>query len=245
MQLLRRSSLLLLLTLLIYSCTEDQLVEVAPLEHDLLITWIALEKGDSSIVDMYEESAQVKWRRLRQKFRTALLTEEEKQTVGMVNLWMDNLDRAVINDQPEKALVTVLHLQNQLKTLRPRFGIIHPADQLYSFNYSWDRIRETSHDQMMCLLEWKEFVEIYQQAKQQWQDYQKTHPNHSDLVFPGHGNNSAAAESGTLALTRALEDFGQLLEKADHTIMAAPSERVKTTFIDYLAIITNYPEFNL
>jgi hypothetical protein len=223
------------------SCTDDQLVEVAPLEHDLLITWIALERGDSVTAGSYHETAQVKWGKLRQKFRLALLTDAEKRSVGMVNLWINNLDLAFTQNQPKNALVNILHLQNQLKTLRPRYGIVHPADQLYEFNYSWNQIRETCEDQMMCLLEWKEFEAIYEQADGQWKSYQRTRPLHNDLVFPGLGNNSTSAEHSALALTQALDGFGQELEKANHTILTAPAQAVKSAFLDYMAVIVGYP----
>lgn len=231
----------LLLIGILSSCTNDQIVEMAPLEHDLLITWVALERGDSAIAHTYNEAAQVKWGKLRQKFRLGLLTEAEKRSVGMVNLWMNNLDLAFNYDQPEKGLVTILHLQNQLKTLRPRYGIVHPADQLYEFNYSLGRIRETYQDQMLCLLEWKEFVGIYEQADKQWRDYQRTRPAHADLVFPGLGSNSTTAEYGALALTQALDKFGEQLDNADPTVLPAPGEVVRSAFLDYMAVVVAYP----
>ncbi|WP_020570878.1 hypothetical protein [Neolewinella persica] len=231
----------LVLALMLSSCTNDQLVEVAPLERDLLITWIALERGDSTIASSYHQSAQAKWGKLRQKFRLALLTEAEKRSVSLVNLWTNNLNIAFTNNQPQNALVNIQHLQNQLKTLRPRYGIVHPADHLYEFIYSWDQVGETCADQMMCLLEWKEFEALYEQADSQWRSFQKTRPLHHDLVFPGIGNNSTSAEHSALALTQALENFGQLLDEADHTILLAPSEAVKSAFLDYVAVIVAYP----
>jgi hypothetical protein len=236
----------LLFAVLLSSCSNDQLeVEVAPLERDLLITWIALERGDSTIAENYHQTAQEKWSKLRQKFRLGLLTEAEKRSVAMVTLWTHNLDHAFTQNQPDYALVNILHLQNQLKTLRPRYGIIHPADQLYEFNYSWDQIRETCEDQMMCLLEWNEFEAIYEKADSQWRSFQKTRPTHNDQVFPGLGSNSTSAEQSALALTQALDDFGQLLENANHTILTEPAKVVKSAFLDYLAVIVVYPSAEL
>lgn len=231
----------LLLALVFAACTNDQLVEIAPLEHDLLITWIALERGDSAIARRHQLAASVKWERLLQKYRTGLLTEAEKRSVGMVNLWINNLDVALTHDQSQTALVTILHLQNQLKTLRPRYGITHPADLLYEFNYDWGRVRETYQDQMMCLLEWKEFVGIYEQASVHWQNFQRAQPAHADLVFPGLGTNSTTTEYSALALTQALNNFGQYLEQADHTIMAGPGEEVRSAFLEYVAVVVAYP----
>lgn len=235
----------LLLLGFLSSCTDDQIVEMAPLERDLLITWVALERGDSAIAHTYNTTAQEKWRKLRQKFRLGLLTEAEKRSVGMVNLWMNNLDLAFSYDQPQKGLLTIQHLQNQLKTLRPRYGIVHPADQLYEFNYSLGRIRETYQDQMLCLLEWKEFVEIYEQAHKQWRDYQRTRPAHADLVFPGLGNRSTTAEYGALALTEALDEFGEELDNADPTLLLIPGDKVRSAFLDYMAVVIAYPGVEL
>lgn len=231
----------LLLAILFSACTNDQLVEIAPLEHDLLITWIALERGDPAIARRHQQTASVKWERLLQKYRVGLLTEAEKRSVGMVNLWMNNLDVALSHDQPQTALVTILHLQHQLKTLRPRYGIAHPADQLYEFNFTWGQVRETYQDQMMCLLEWKEFVGLYEQSNKYWQNYQRTQSAHADLVFPGLGNNSTTTEYSALALTQALNNFGQHLEQADHTILAEPGEAVRSAFLDYVAVVVAYP----
>ncbi|MFK8164015.1 MAG: hypothetical protein AB8H12_16340 [Lewinella sp.] len=235
----------ILFATILSSCTNDQLVEVAPLERDLLIVWIALERGDEANARNYHQAAQVKWGKLRQKFRMAPLTEAEKRSVAMVNLWTNNLELSFRHDQPKNALVNILHLQHQLKTLRPRYGIVHPADQLYEFNYLWDQIRETCEDQMMCLLEWKEFEGIYERAEDQWRAYQKTRPLHNDLVFPGLTNNSASAEYNALALTQALEAFGQQLGSANHTILTEPAGVVKAAFLDYVAVIVAYPAEDL
>lgn len=232
---------LFVLPLLLFTCTQDEIAQVGPLEHDLIITWLALEKGDTAITQTYNDRSQKEWLRLRAKFNANLLTGAEKQSVFRVSLWLNNLNSAIEYGQRGKALQSITLLQNELKVLRPRFGIIHPADQLYEFNASWGRVQETCNDQMMCLLEWKEFEELYEQSLDYWKGYQRSHPNYSDAIFPGHGNNSAAAEAAAVALDQALNDFGKLLPASDHTITAGPAADIKAMFLDYLAVIVAYP----
>lgn len=231
----------LLLSLVVLSCTPDHAAEVGPLEHNLIITWLSLEKGDTNVTTTYNGLAQQDWQQLRTKLPGVLLTDAEKQSVARVSLWMFNLQNAVRYQQQGKALQSLDLLQNELKVLRPRYGIIHPADQLYAFHLSWKRVEETCNDQMMCLLEWKDFEELYEQSLQIWQTYQRSHPNYSDEVFPGHGNNSAAAEAATVALNQALVEFGTLMEASDHTLTTGTAQEIRLLFLDYLAVIVGYP----
>ena len=78
-----------------------------------------------------------------------------RQSADRVNLWMLNLRNAVKYDQPTRAMMAINLMQNELRVLRPRFGMNHPADHLYDFYYQWQDVVAASNDPMMCLLEWR------------------------------------------------------------------------------------------
>ncbi|MEL7159888.1 MAG: hypothetical protein AAFN92_03960, partial [Bacteroidota bacterium] len=132
-------------------------------------------------------------------------------------------------------------LRDELRVIRPRYVAHHPADALYSFHNEWTQVVETTHDPMMCLLEWKEFAALVDRALNQWDRYVGNHPQHADYLFPGSGNNSLAVENQRVALQRALDDFYLQLRQADHTLLAEPSLRITKLYFDYLTVITNYP----
>lgn len=240
-----RSILLLgLLTLLplLNSCSPDQLEEADTLERQVLITWIALERGDEATALHYAENVQRNWRRLRKSYGQFQLNQEEQRFVGLLDLWTNNLLFSVQYEQRKNALLAISLIQDELQRTRPRYGLNHPADGLYAFFHSWEDIVEASNDPMMCLYEWVEYEEIVDLAIKQWRDYQANHPRFMDTLFPGYGKNSLAVEEAGLAINNQLKEFKAIMVGADHTKAAKPSQDIRNLIIDYLAVIADYPE---
>lgn len=228
-------------TLFTTACTDDQIVDMEQLERNLLLTWIALEREDDARATEYNKATQQNWALIRQQYGSTPMSPSLRQSAGRVNIWMVNLRNAINYGQPERAVVAINLMQNELRALRPQLGVNHPADQLYDFYYQWQDVVAASNDQMLCLLEWTAYEERYELALKSWEAYAAARPHFSDTLFPGYGQNAADSEAAGLAMTRHLEQFGIILEQADHTLAAAPSREIEDLFFDYLAVVTAYP----
>ncbi len=223
------------------NCTADDVRETAPLERKLLIGWVATERGDREVTERFNREAQADWQRLVKKYRKTILTRNEAHSVGRLDRWMSALDDQTGRGARQSARMYYDLILNEIRTLRPRYDLHHPADRLYDFYYDWERVVEVSNDQMMCLLEWGEFRELCNGATGSWTSYRQTSPGHHYDLFPGLGNNSTRSEAAGRELTLALDEFDRLLQLADHTRTVAPAERIRHQFFDYLAVILDYP----
>lgn len=212
------------------------------LERQLIITWVALERGDELISREYNNKAQDKWIGLRADLTARDLPKRIQHSVSLMNFWMLGLNNAINNELPQRACMNITLMQQELRTVRQQSGSPHPADALYDFYYSWKDVTEASNDPMLCLLEWGEYEDLVRQASKQWQTFNAGKPLYFDGVFPGYGTQSVAAENVGLLISQKLAEFEDLLRRADHTIAAAPSRELETLFFDYLAIITDYPK---
>jgi hypothetical protein len=233
--------ILLFVALFVTRCSEDQVIEMETLERDLLLTWIALEREDAPRVAAYNATTQQDWTLLQQHYGNTPMRPALSQSYARVNLWMLNLQNAVSDNQPKRAMMAINLMQNELRVLRPKLGMNHPADRLYDFYYQWQDVVAASNDPMMCLLEWNEYEERYELAAKSWKEYAAARSRFSDTLFPGYGQYASDAETAALAMTRSIEAFSTILEKADHTQAAAPSLIIDDLFFDYLTVVTAYP----
>lgn len=196
--------ILLVLMSVFSSCTEEVLIDVYPLERQLIITWIALDRNDHAVAAEYNALAQESWRKLRSRLLNTTLSGTERQSISLVDLWMTGVGNAINNGQPRRATMHLTLLQNEFSVLRPAYGLQHPADKLYSFYYEWERLLEAGSDPMMCLLEWGEFENVYRRSRDYWADYQTLRPTLVPGLFPGFSARGSEAETAGLALTRSL-----------------------------------------
>jgi hypothetical protein len=233
--------LLLALSLLLTRCSDEQIVEMETLERDMLLTWIALEREDVERAAMYNATTQQDWQLVNHQYGSAPMRPTVRQSAGRVNLWMLNLDNAIKGGQTKRAMTAINLMQNELRALRPKLGLNHPADRLYDFYYQWQDVVAASNDPMMCLLEWNEYEERFEGAVKSWEAYTSARSRFSDTLFPGYGQNAAGSEAAAVAMTQSLKSFANTLERADHTLAAEPSRMIDRLFFDYLAVVTDYP----
>lgn len=228
--------------LALFACTPDQLADAEPLERALLITWVALERGNVEVAATYNSKAQKHWSALREHTQSFVLTNNQRDNLLLFSTRMARLDFAVNHQQDATARTTLFQIQHQLQSIPQWRDRDHPANQLYHFYLDWEEVRQASHDQKMCLLEWREFEELYEVAEQKWSAYQSDPSRyHYEGIFPGLRSSGQQAEAQALALNQALAEFAVLLRQGNHTLTAAPSEGVHRLFLDYLAVSLAYP----
>ena len=232
---------ILSLSVLFISCTSDGWSDYTPLEHQLLLVWVAADQADSSAVRAYTATAVRSWDRLRSMSGELTSGSDETEALRLMDLWMLGLRNAVANAQANAVRTHLRHLHNQLSGLRPEYGIEDPLDLLYGFDARWEEVEAISHDQLLDLLEWQEYEDAFHRARENWIDFQRYPPGYTERSLPGLTANSGASESAGLELTRALDDFERLLTLADHTEMARASEAVRARFLDYLTVAVDYP----
>ena len=232
---------MLLLLLGLPGCTEDQLLEMESLERNLLLTWIAVEREDDKRIVRFNTAAQRDWSAIVRSYGDGLMRPDLRKSAVRIRFWMPMLNKAVTDRHFPRANMFINLIQNELRVLRPKYGMDHPADRLYDFYFQWQDVVAASNDPMMCLLEWNEYEERVELAAKTWREYTAGRPRFSDYLFPGYGRNAAEAEAAGLAMTESINHFTTILLQADHTLAAGPSRMIDDLFFDYLAVVTAYP----
>lgn len=233
--------LVTLLSLFLPGCTEDQLTDLNVMERNLMLSWIALEREDDERFREFSVLVQRDWLTLTRDYKKVPMRPEVRQSIGRVDFWMGTLRNAAATSHHARGKMAINLIQNELRGIRPRYGIYHPADQLYDFYFQWQDVVAASNDPMVCLLEWNEYEALYELADKTWQNYLTTRPPYADELFPGYGERAAATETAGIALSRRLDYFATLLAQGDHTLAAEPSRIIDDLFFDYLGVITAYP----
>jgi hypothetical protein len=229
------------LALLPFACSSDTLVDPAPLEHELMVVWVALERGDTAVQQRYLASARKNWRAFRNTYRSGPLSKEEQGAIFMADLWLLALKAAVDNGHSSGALNHLRRLHRTLSTVRIRTEGEHPVDRLYDFRTDWQWVLEISEDQMMCLLDWPEYADAFRTANKHWQRYQLYPPTYAGTALPGLGRHAERAEHAARALTEELAAFERDLLAANHGPMGAAARAVHSRFIEYLTVAVDYP----
>ncbi|NJC25585.1 hypothetical protein [Neolewinella antarctica] len=224
------------------ACTNDQVQEMETFERDLLLTWVALERDDPKLAEYYGQRTGEDWRLLGGHYGAVPMHLEIKESVAFAGFWVNSLQTSISKKDRPGATIAVQLIQNQLRTLRPRFGYDQPTDHLYEFYYYWHNVTEASNDDMLCLLEWSEYEWFIDMAEQSWEEYLRSRPRYAETLFPGYGTQAALTEAESLELTRSLADFKKDLDASDHLLAGPASRVINDLFFDYLATITDYPQ---
>ncbi|WP_116108642.1 hypothetical protein [Lewinella sp. IMCC34191] len=223
-------------------CTEDFFVDLEPLERELIGVWVATERQDSSSLAAFNGGAQLIWQRNYRKYAGMTLSQEEKVALRLTEVWMNGLDAAVRQGNFRQIDLQLAQLHTTLRELREPYADRHPADLLYEFDDRWNWVEEISHDQMMCLVEWSEFEDAFRFALTSWEGFRSQASRRGGVLFPGIGRAAPAAERTALAVDEELEHFRELLTRGDHTLTTASSEAVRLRFLEYVAVLIDYPK---
>lgn len=223
-------------------CTEDQLLDMESFERNLMLSWIAVNRKDGQQLSTFNAAAQREWSTIVRSYGNHLMRPELRDAAVRVGFWMPMLNDAVAAVHFPRATMLINLIQNELRVLRSQYGIRQPADDLYDFYFQWQDVVAASNDPMICLLEWSEYEERVDMATRTWQSFITTNPRFSSYLFPGYGRNAQNAEAGGVAISQKLSAFVSLLDQSNHTLAAEPSRKIDTLFFDYLITITAYPE---
>ncbi|WP_104418208.1 hypothetical protein [Neolewinella xylanilytica] len=235
----------LLLFACLTGCTEDFFVDLEPLERDLLGVWVAAERQDTTSLSIFNDRAQLIWRRNGRKFAGMTLSREEQVAIRLTEVWMKGLDEAVEFRNFRQVDHQLAQLHATLRELRAPLVEAHPADQLYAFDDRWGWVEEISHDQLMCLVEWSEYEEAFQAAKTTWRHFRTLAPGHAENLFPGLAATAPEAEITAIAVDAELVLFEDILSLGNHTLTTETCGTVRQRFLDHVAVLIGYPEADI
>ena len=232
----------ILLLLLVASCTIEQENRFNDFEAPLLLTWVALQQRDEAAALQYNGELQQQWALLDSEYGHLANQREWRRHFQSIDLWLDKLDAAIDAKAWRQATVRVLQIQDELRSLRIRYGMESPADRLYDVHRRWESVTQISYDPMLCLYEWNEYEQIVAQAGQAWRDWLASGPAYYPELFPGtrHQQEALVRERAD-SLTLMIAEFESLLREGDQALTQAPSSEIQQLFYRYLTALTGFP----
>lgn len=229
------------LFLIALACTVEQEDKMQDFERPLLRAWVAIELADWDAAQSYNLDLQQEWTTLRSEYGNLANQPEWRQYFQAIDLWRNKLSTAIQARDLRQAESRIYQIQDELSSLRLRYGILSPADPLYDFRRRWDSVVQINHDPMLCRYEWNEFEQIVAEAEQSWLDFRDTGPAYYPELFPTDPAHREDVNKLADQLTRRLADYRKLLREGDQVLAQAPSQEIRQLFYDYLSLLSGFP----
>ena len=210
-------------------------------ERPLLRTWVAVYQQDGEAARTYNAALQQEWAALQNEYGNLANNPEWRQYFRSIDLWREKLDAAIQARNLRQAESRIYQIQDEVSSLRLRYGILSPADPLYDFRRRWDNVIQISHDPLLCLYEWEEFELIVAEAEQAWLDFRAAGPAYYPDLFPTDPARTAELNDRAAQLASSLAAYRQLLREGDQTLAQEPSRKIRRLFYEYLAILIDFP----
>jgi hypothetical protein len=232
---------LLSILLLALGCTVEQEDRMQDFERPLLLTWIAVQDEDWDAASNYSNALQTEWAALQADYGNLANDAEWRQYFRAIDLWQEKLVAAIQDRELREAESRIYQIQDELSSLRLRYGILSPADPLYDFRRRWDSVVQISYDPMLCRYEWGEFETIVAEAEQSWQHFLAVGPAYYPELFPTDPARRNELNALADQLSQRIADYRRLLREGDQTLAQEPSQEIRQLFYEYLAILTGFP----
>ena len=121
--------------------------------------------------DVYEAKRAVfylefEWRKLRTRLQHRY--PEERSALSRIDGWLGDAYYAIDANCPVTAANQLEHVKYELMVFRDRHGIEYYLDQLYDFQGGLEVVAEAAADEMLCLMEWSEFVALTHELQREW-----------------------------------------------------------------------------
>ena len=196
-------------------------------------------KGDMVHAKSAVFSLSTKWQTLRHQTQRVLPEDLDWQEgLRRTDRWLSDAIMSIDDNRQEYALAELDHIRYELAEIRRHKGIPYYLDDLYEFHGNTEEVYDVASDDMLCLLEWKEFETLVIKLNQQWQAIQKK-PIDTDL-FEIKSIQQGRVELMQRMITIQMEKVMDALYCDTHFEVA---RRVKTVEISFMKMLCDFGRF--
>jgi hypothetical protein len=177
-----------------------------------------------------------RWRQLRNQLASHY--PGEKETLRRIDNWLGDAYYAIDANRPYTAANQLEHVKYELMVLRGHHGIDYYLDDLYDFQGGLELLTEAAADEMLCMMEWGEFVALSKELRLEWQ-YIKQKPFDTELYeFDQKAVKQLKYEQR--AMTEALYAFAKATNRADRKVAEAFAKDLLLHFNEVLRLFGDY-----
>lgn len=177
-----------------------------------------------------------RWQRLRD--RLAHQYPGEKETLRRIDSWLGDAYYAIDANRPYTAANQLEHVKYELMVLRSHHGIDYYLDGLYDFQGGLEMLTEAANDELLCLMEWGEFVALGKELRLEWQ-YIMQKPFDQELYdFDDKAVKRLTYEQRAMA--EALYTFAKATKRADRRAVATAAKDLMPHYNEVLRLFGDY-----
>ncbi|MBV6652915.1 MAG: hypothetical protein KI786_04120 [Mameliella sp.] len=237
MKMLIRTTLLLLVTLLITSSTKRD-VRPGMVQFDqaflpALEYTLQANTHDAKKAVFFLE---FRWRRLRNQLANHYTQEQE--TLRRIDDWLGDAYYAIDANRPHTAANQLEHVKYELMVLRSYYQIDYYLDDLYDFQGGLELLTEAAADEKHCLMEWGEFVALGKELRLEWQ-YIVQKPFDQELYL-FDDQKAKQLKYKQRAMSDALYDFAEATKSADRKNVAIAAKKLLPHYNEVLRLFGDY-----
>lgn len=176
------------------------------------------------------------WRKLRTRLQHRY--PEERLALSRIDGWLGDAYYAIDANCPVTAANQLEHVKYEFMVLRDRQGIDYYLDQLYDFQGGLEIVAEAAADEVLCLMEWPEFVALTQELRREWHTIQRQPFNAALHEFDA--DEVRQFRYHQQSMSRALDAFAKAVNTAQRKDAERASQQLKTAFQQLLHLFGDF-----
>lgn len=200
-------------------CSEEQLRESRVAEQLYLDLLYAIEQGDENAAFDAVESLELQLNNLRGNWRRPMSrtdSERCRSHLDAAETAFAQLRKVVKKPDFIEAKVLVNRAVNEIQLADGRAFEALYLGKLYPFYSTWEEVRLIVNDQMLCLMEWKEYAWWANLSRSKWQEVKDIQPD--PQIYQLTQDQQMEFDAAKVELSESLQQFGRTINRGDQCI---------------------------
>ena len=163
---------------------------------------------------------------------------EERLALSRISNWLGDAYYAIDANCPVTAANQLEHVKYEMMVLRDRHGIDYYLDDLYDFQGKLELVAEAATDEMLCLMEWSEFVALTHELQREWSSIQRKPFDAALHEFDA--DQARQLRHYQQSMAKALGAFAKAVNSAQRKDVALASRQLEPAFEQVLHLFGNF-----
>ncbi len=176
------------------------------------------------------------WRKLRSRLQHRY--PEERQFLSRIDDWLGDAYFAIDANCPVTAANQLEHVKYEMMELRDRKGIDYYLDDLYDFQGGLEVLAEAAADEMLCLMEWPEFVALSDDLQREWAAIQQK--PFDAALYEFDAGDVRQLRYQQQSMKEALDNFAKAVDSAQRDEIEQASQALEPAFGQVLHLFGNF-----
>lgn len=176
------------------------------------------------------------WRKLRTRLQHRY--PGERLALSRIDGWLGDAYYAIDANCPVTAANQLEHVKYEMMVLRDRHDIDYYLDDLYDFQGGLELVAEAAADEMLCLMEWSEFVALTHELRGEWRSIQRK--PFDAALYEFDADQVRQLRHYQQSMAKALDAFAKAVDSAQREDAELASQKLEPAFEQVLHLFGNF-----